>query len=137
MPLDSTGSGRPERRPEPRNVLGGTLQTCSMQPLTGFHRDGLLRHQRRRSGQPHGLCDRDPPSSSPSALRAGNDLGTPMPAFGFPGLQPGDRWCLCAPRWQEAFLAGKAPQVVLEATEIGALDHCELDDLKRHQATGA
>jgi uncharacterized protein (DUF2237 family) len=66
-----------------------------------------------------------------SRLR-GNDLSTPRPAYGFPGLRAGDRWCLCAPRWQEAFLAGKAPDVVLEATHVGALMYCELEDLRRH-----
>ncbi|TLU74319.1 DUF2237 family protein [Lichenicoccus roseus] len=136
MPLDSTGSGRPERRPEPRNVLGGTLQTCSMQPLTGFHRDGCCATSAADLGS-HTVCAIVTAEFLAFSGARGNDLGTPMPAFGFPGLQPGDRWCLCAPRWQEAFLAGKAPQVVLEATEIGALEHCELDDLKRHQATGA
>ena len=61
----------------------------------------------------------------------GNDLSTPMPTFGFPGLKPGDRWCLCAPRWQEAFQAGQAPRVVLRATHEGALHSCSLADLKR------
>jgi uncharacterized protein (DUF2237 family) len=62
----------------------------------------------------------------------GNDLSTPMPQFGFPGLQPGDRWCLCAPRWQEALDAGNAPRVVLTATHEGALQYCDLTDLKRY-----
>jgi len=62
----------------------------------------------------------------------GNDLSTPMPEYGFPGLKAGDRWCLCAPRWQEAFEAGSAPRVVLRATHEGALEHCALADLKRH-----
>jgi hypothetical protein len=61
-----------------------------------------------------------------------NDLSTPMPQFGFPGLKPGDRWCLCAPRWQEAFEASQAPRVALRATHEGALAHCSLADLKRH-----
>jgi uncharacterized protein len=61
----------------------------------------------------------------------GNDLSTPTPQFGFPGLRPGDRWCLCAPRWQEALEAGRAPRVVLRATHEGALDYCALADLKR------
>jgi hypothetical protein len=63
---------------------------------------------------------------------AGNDLSTPLPQYGFPGLRPGDRWCLCAPRWQEAFAAGRAPRVVLEATELGALAWCRLEDLRAH-----
>jgi len=62
----------------------------------------------------------------------GNDLSTPRPEYGFPGLRPGDRWCLCAPRWREAFMAGKAPDVVLEATHIAALMSCDLEDLRRH-----
>jgi uncharacterized protein (DUF2237 family) len=61
----------------------------------------------------------------------GNDLSSPVPQFGFPGLKPGDKWCLCAPRWQEAFIAGMAPRVVLRATQAGALSHCDLADLKR------
>ena len=64
----------------------------------------------------------------------GNDLSTPRPEYGFPGLQPGDRWCLCAPRWQEALDAGCAPLVTLEATEEAALQHCSLQDLERHAA---
>ena len=67
---------------------------------------------------------------------AGNDLSTPQPHFGFPGVQPGDRWCLCAPRWQEALDAGYAPQVVLEATHAEALNYCELEDLQAHAVDG-
>ena len=63
--------------------------------------------------------------------RQGNDLSTPLPEFGFPGLKAGDRWCLCAPRWQEAFEAGQAPRVVLRSTHEGALEYCSLDNLKR------
>jgi uncharacterized protein (DUF2237 family) len=63
---------------------------------------------------------------------AGNDLSTPLPQYGFPGLKPGDRWCLCAPRWQEALAAGRAPGVVLAATELGALAWCRLEDLRAH-----
>jgi uncharacterized protein (DUF2237 family) len=66
----------------------------------------------------------------------GNDLSTPRPEFGFAGLRPGDRWCLCAPRWQEAFVAGQAPQVVLAATHEAALFHCDFDDLQKHAAAG-
>ncbi len=64
--------------------------------------------------------------------RAGNDLSTPRPEYGFPGLRPGDRWCLCAPRWQEALEAGMAPKVVLEATHVATLEFCDLEDLKRY-----
>jgi len=66
------------------------------------------------------------------SMAAGNDLSTPRPEFDFPGLRPGDRWCLCAPRWQEAFAAGCAPDVVLEASHRGALDYCRLADLQHH-----
>jgi uncharacterized protein (DUF2237 family) len=62
----------------------------------------------------------------------GNDLSTPLPDYGFPGLKPGDRWCLCAPRWKEAFEANLAPRVILRATHMGALDYCSLADLKKH-----
>jgi len=64
--------------------------------------------------------------------RMGNDLSTPMPEYAFPGLNPGDRWCLCAPRWRQALDAGQAPKVVLTATHEGALEHCELADLKKY-----
>lgn len=67
----------------------------------------------------------------------GNDLATPVPAFQFPGLKPGDRWCLCASRWQEAVLAGVAPPVILEATHASALEHVSLDELKRHALDSA
>ena len=135
MPLDSSGGDRPDRRPGSFNVLGGALQPCSMDPLTGYHRDGCCTTSPADLGS-HTVCAVVTAEFLAFSRARGNDLSTPMPAFGFPGLKPGDRWCLCAPRWQEAFLAGAAPRVVLGATEIRALGDCDLDDLKRHAAPG-
>ncbi|MBV9052529.1 MAG: DUF2237 domain-containing protein [Hyphomicrobiales bacterium] len=114
-----------------KNVLGGTLQPCSMNPMTGFFRNGCCDTVREDVGS-HTVCAVMTAEFLAFSKAAGNDLSTPMPDFGFPGLKPGDRWCLCAPRWQEALDAGKAPRVALLATEAGALEHCELADLKRH-----
>ena len=129
MPFDETG-GRPGRRPS-RNVLGGVLESCSVRPLTGFFRNGCCDTSPEDAGS-HTVCAVMTAEFLAFSKASGNDLSTPMPAFGFPGLKPGDRWCLCAPRWQEAFEAGQAPRVVLRATHEGALDHCALADLKRH-----
>ncbi len=133
MPLDSSGGDRPHRRPESLNVLGGALEPCSMDPLTGFHRDGCCSTSPADLGS-HTICAVMTAAFLTFSQGRGNDLSTPMPHFGFAGLKPGDRWCLCAPRWQEAFLAGFAPRVVLAATEMGSLGHCDLDDLRRHAA---
>ena len=114
-----------------RNVLGETLDGCSMAPMTGFFRDGCCNTSREDRGS-HTVCAQVTEEFLAFSKAHGNDLSTPMPDFGFPGLNPGDRWCLCAPRWQEAFAAGKAPRVVLRATHEGALAHCGLADLKAH-----
>ena len=119
MPLDASGSSGPGSAV---NVLGGRLQVCSNRPVTGFFRDGC--------------CNTGPDDLGSHTVRAvliseflafskeaGNDLSTPRPEFGFAGLLPGDRWCLCAPRWQEALKAGFAPRVVLHATEVSALNY--------------
>ena len=113
-----------------KNVLGGALQPCSINPMTGFFRNGCCDTSREDVGS-HTVCAVMTAEFLAFSKATGNDLSTPMPDFGFPGLKPGDRWCLCAPRWQEALDAGQAPRVVLRATEAGALDHCELADLKR------
>ena len=114
-----------------KNVLGGILQPCSTDPMTGFFRTGDCQVTEEDIGI-HGVCI----VASEEFLRfsrlRGNDLSTPMPEYEFPGLKPGDRWCLCAARWQEALQAGKAPQVVLEATSAAALDVVKLADLKRY-----
>jgi uncharacterized protein len=127
MPLDSSGSGRPR----PLNVLGGSLELCSIGPVTGFYRDGCCTTGPEDVGS-HTVCAVMTADFLAFSRSRGNDLSTPEPAYGFPGLKPGDHWCLCAPRWQEAFRAGAAPQVVLRATEASACDYCALDDLKRH-----
>ena len=123
-------SGIPQRR-EPRNVLGEPLKPCSERPPTGFFRDGCCNTGPEDVGS-HTVCTLMTADFLAFSARAGNDLSTPMPEFGFPGLKPGDRWCLCAPRWQEAFAAGMAPKVVLAATHESALDYCQLAHLKKH-----
>jgi uncharacterized protein (DUF2237 family) len=129
MPLDSAGG-----LPGPaRNVLGGPLASCSTDPLTGFTRSGCCDTGPDDVGS-HTVCAVMTAEFLSFSRACGNDLSTPRPEYGFPGLRAGDRWCLCAPRWQEAFAAGMAPLVVLEATHMGALLHCDLDDLKKHEA---
>jgi uncharacterized protein len=113
-----------------RNVLGERLDICSIDPMTGFFRDGCCNTSREDAGS-HTVCVVMTAEFLAFSKSAGNDLSTPMPQFGFRGLKPGDRWCLCAPRWQEAFEAGQAPRVVLRATHEGALAYCSLADLKR------
>jgi uncharacterized protein len=113
------------------NVLGGVLEACSINPMTGFLRNGCCDTNRDDIGS-HTVCAVMTADFLAFSKATGNDLSTPMPDYGFPGLKPGDRWCLCAPRWQEALQAKKAPRVVLRATEASALDYCALADLKRH-----
>ena len=120
------------RGPRPsRNVLGEPLQPCSTAPPTGFFRNGCCDTSAEDVGS-HTVCAVMTDAFLRFSKSRGNDLSTPMPEFGFAGLKAGDRWCLCAPRWQEAFEAGHAPRVVLRATHQGALDYCALADLKRH-----
>jgi uncharacterized protein len=119
-----------DRRSTARNVLGEQLDVCSIDPMTGFFRDGCCNTTREDVGS-HTVCAVMSADFLAFSKSCGNDLSTPMPQFGFAGLKPGDRWCLCAPRWQEAFAAGQAPRVVLRATHEGALDYCSLADLKR------
>ena len=128
MPRDDAEGGR-KRRPS-RNVLGEPLESCSQKPLTGFFRNGCCDTSREDVGS-HTVCAVMTAEFLAFSKARGNDLSTPVPEYGFPGLKPGDRWCLCAPRWQEAFAAGQAPRVALRATHEGALEHCALADLKR------
>lgn len=114
-----------------RNVLGEPLESCSKAPLTGFFRTGCC-HTGPEDRGLHVVCARVTSEFLEFSRRRGNDLITPVPAYRFPGLRPGDRWCLCAARWQEAFLAGLAPPVVLAATHERALEIVSLADLKRH-----
>ena len=132
MPFDDPG-GRPERgsRPPARNVLGGTLAPCSTAPLTGFFRNGCCDTSAEDRGS-HTVCAVLTDGFLRFSRARGNDLVTPAPAHGFPGLVAGDRWCLCASRWQEALEAGEAPLVVLAATNEASLAHCRLDDLRAH-----
>jgi uncharacterized protein (DUF2237 family) len=114
-----------------RNVLGGELQECSRAPLTGFYRDGCCNTGRDDRGV-HVVCARVTAEFLAFSKAAGNDLSTPRPEFSFPGLEPGDQWCLCAGRWAEALRAGVAPPVVLEATHISALEFADIADLRAH-----
>src|SRR4029453_200422 len=118
------GGGRPGA---PRNVLGERLEVCSITPMTGFFRDGCCNTSPEDIGS-HTVCAVMTAAFLAFSKSRGNDLSTPVPEFGFRGLKPGDRWCLCAPRWQEALEAGQAPRVVLRATHEGALDYCTLAD---------
>ncbi len=120
--------GRGERQ---RNVLGGELDVCSQSPLTGFYRTGCCETGPEDQGV-HTVCAVMTEDFLAFSIEAGNDLSTPRPEFGFDGLAPGDRWCLCAARWEQARQAGKAPKVVLKATNMATLRICALDDLKAH-----
>ncbi|MCW8873169.1 MAG: DUF2237 domain-containing protein [Xanthomonadales bacterium] len=113
------------------NVLGEPLALCSEQPLTGFFRDGCCNTAKEDLGL-HAVCTRVTAEFLEFSRSRGNDLSTPHPEFGFPGLKPGDQWCLCAARWQEALEAGAAPRVVLQATHAAALRVVKLADLKKH-----
>ena len=114
-----------------KNVLGDELMPCSIEPLTGFFRDACCNTGPEDVGL-HVVCAEMTDEFLRYSVTAGNDLVTPMPMFGFPGLAAGDRWCLCAARWQEAFEAGVAPPVVLASTHEGALGVCRLEDLRDH-----
>ena len=123
--------GRPDRRAPSINVLGGVLEPCSTRPVTGFYRDGCCNTGAEDIGL-HTVCVVLTAEFLVFSKSRGNDLSTPMPQYGFPGLKPGDHWCLCASRWKEALDADVAPQVVLEATHAVTLHVVPLADLKRH-----
>lgn len=122
--------GRPRRQAQ-RNVLGGELTACSARPLTGFYRDGCCNTGSDDRGL-HTVCAVMTEDFLIFSKARGNDLSTAVPDFDFPGLSPGDRWCLCAARWKEAFDAGAAPKVVLGATNAKTLEIVSLEQLKRH-----
>jgi uncharacterized protein (DUF2237 family) len=122
--------------PVEKNVLGGPLASCSREPLTGFFRDGSCRTCADDSGS-HTVCAVMTKEFLAFTVKAGNDLVTPHPQWDFPGLVPGDHWCLCAARWLEAAKAGHAPLVVLEATHEKALEIVPLELLKKHAADPA
>lgn len=114
-----------------KNVLGGRLLACSFAPLTGFFRDGCCATRGER-GVAHLICVRVTAEFLEYSRERGNDLSTPRPEMRFRGLQPGDRWCLHVLRWIEAWEAGRAPKVVLEATHANVLKLVPLQALKRH-----
>jgi uncharacterized protein (DUF2237 family) len=114
-----------------QNVLGGELEPCCFDPVTGFYRDGTCRTGAGDVGV-HAVCAVMTEEFLAFSSAVGNDLSTPRPEWGFRGLVPGDRWCVCAPRWQEALEADEAPPVVLAATHAAALEFCSLADLRAH-----
>lgn len=116
----------------PTNVLGGELKGCCHDPMTGFYRDGYCRTGPGDHGL-HTVCVVVTADFLEFSAAQGNDLSTPYPEMEFPGLKPGNKWCLCVERWSEALAAGMAPAVVLEATQISALEFVSLEDLQAHQ----
>jgi uncharacterized protein (DUF2237 family) len=117
------------------NVLGGELESCSFDPLTGYYRSGCCENRGDDPGL-HVVCVVCTDEFLAFSASVGNDLATPMPQYGFAGLKSGDQWCLCAARWQEAFEAGKAPQVRLASTHLSALEYSSLADLVAHAVDG-
>lgn len=113
------------------NVLGSQLELCSSDPVTGYYRTGCCENHGDDPGM-HVVCAVMTEDFLEFSKQAGNDLSTPMPQYGFSGLRDGDQWCLCAARWQEAFEAGAAPKVRLEATHVSALEYCSLSDLQAY-----
>lgn len=120
-----------EMTSELKNVLGGELQVCCMSPRTGWTRSGKCETGPRDHGR-HVVCAEMTERFLAFTRAKGNDLSTPVPQYGFPGLAPGDRWCLCASRWLEAVEADMAPPIVLQATHIKALETVSLEVLKAH-----
>jgi uncharacterized protein (DUF2237 family) len=129
MSADETSMSDPAT--QALNVLRQPLQVCSLEPKTGYRRDGSCSSGPDDLGR-HLLCAQVTAAFLEFSRSRGNDLVTPVPPFDFPGLRPGDRWCLCVDRWLEALEAGVAPPVVLEATHEGVLRNVELEILKRH-----
>jgi uncharacterized protein len=125
------GHGNGTGKREPRNVLGGPLETCCISPRTGFYRSGSCETGTDDAGS-HTVCAQVTPQFLEFSLTMGNDLITPAPQFDFPGLKPGDRWCLSVGRWKQALDAGVAPPVVLRATHEAALEVVSLADLQAH-----
>ncbi len=113
------------------NVLGGVLETCGTAPMTGFYRNGCCDTGPDDYGL-HLVCTQVTEAFLKFSKTRGNDLTTPIPAYGFAGLKPGDRWCLCVERWKEALDEGMAPPIVLAATHVSALEFVALDDLRRY-----
>ena len=114
-----------------KNVLGKDLQLCSVSPKTGYFRTGTCETGPQDLGS-HVVCAQVTQQFLDFTKSMGNDLSSPIAGSGFPGLKPGDRWCLCALRWKEALKAGVAPPVILEATHESVLRFISIEDLKRH-----
>lgn len=114
-----------------KNVLGGALQPCCFDPVTGYFRDGYCRTDASDRGR-HVVCAQVTAAFLDFTKRRGNNLSSPAPEYGFPGLDPGDRWCLCALRWREAAEAGVAPPVVLEACDEAVLEYVSIELLQEH-----
>lgn len=114
-----------------KNVLGTTLKPCCYLPMTGFYRSGYCATGPEDTGM-HTVCIEATAEFLEFSKAAGNDLSTPRPEFDFDGVQPGDRWCLCAPRWVEAYQHGHAPRLVLEATHEQTLELVPLEILKQY-----
>jgi len=123
----SIGNGN-GHRPAPKNVLGGDLQVCCTSPMTGFYRDGYCKTGQNDIGR-HTVCAILTDEFLEFSRDQGNDLITPHPEWGFPGLKAGDKWCLCVLRWKEAYEAGVAPPVCLEATNEASLQFVSLEEL--------
>ncbi len=124
-----SGPGESEGNVVAQNVLGGELASCCTDPMTGYYRNGACDTGTGDMGV-HTVCAIMTAEFLEFSKAAGNDLSTPNPAFGFAGLVPGDQWCLCAPRWKDAYDAGMAPKVVLEATHILTLEWASLHELQ-------
>ena len=114
-----------------RKILGSQLEVCSLSPATGFKRNGHCQHTKQDLGV-HGVCSEVTEEFLNFTRDRGNDLSSPNELYGFPGLKPGDKWCLCASRWKEALDNGAAPPVVLSATNEAVLKVISLDDLIEH-----
>ncbi|MHC5728364.1 MAG: DUF2237 family protein [Nostoc sp.] len=119
-----------------KNVIDGNLEVCCTSPMSGFYRDGFCRTGGQDFGS-HVICAQVTSEFLEFTKSRGNDLSTPVPDFNFPGLNAGDRWCLCASRWQEALDAGVAPPVILSATHARALEVVSLHELKKHALTSS
>jgi len=123
----------PNQSETPLNVLGTALEICSCEPMTGWFRDGSCRIDAADHGR-HSICCVISEAFLRYSKAQGNDLSTPEPAYGFPGLKPGDHWCVCAPRWLEAYQDGMAPPVRLESTETSTLEIIPLEVLQQNAA---
>ena len=115
-----------------RNVLQTALKSCCTNPMTGFYRNGYCQTGPQDRGK-HVICAIMTEEFLSFSKSRGNDLSTPIPQYQFPGLKPGDQWCLCASRWKEALDAGYAPFVILEATHESALQYVSFEDLLEHK----